>query len=383
MTIDTSLDRCVERQLIDALKHEQQLADLCEQMECVTQGFEAANRFRERAAQLSRLHAEVLCNRLLELGIEPPVESKVPQSPLHTCRPIDAVREIGEAVFAATMANSALMHVSIRHLDSWIAAPSGTTAHIARQFMQECHLLLGEIATTLPDTLLAELEAVGEQCRCTCPSCSSGFCLCGQSAPWREASLAGQQAAKPEYIRLAVPRADSPARRAGLRAGDELMEIDGVEIDTLATLTTGIKSVAPGGVFSVRVRRNGELITARLIRPEDAATLPANVQEATECLQPSGQAFYLDRARDLQKQVRRAGKPLAPHPDGLEGLTARELQVLRLVADGATNPMIAERLQIARPTVARHVASILAKLGTANRAEAAGLAASKGFRFDA
>ena len=104
--------------------------------------------------------------------------------------------------------------------------------------------------------------------------------------------------------------------------------------------------------------------------------------DSSECTTPSGQAFYFDRARDLQKQIRRGQKPIQPHPDGLSGLTPRELQVLRFVADGATNPMIADRLRISRPTVARHVQNILAKLGTANRAEAAAFAAAQGFRSD-
>jgi DNA-binding NarL/FixJ family response regulator len=56
------------------------------------------------------------------------------------------------------------------------------------------------------------------------------------------------------------------------------------------------------------------------------------------------------------------------------GLTARELDVLRLVAAGRTNPQIAEELYISRKTAGHHVSSILTKLGVSTRVEAAGVA---------
>jgi DNA-binding NarL/FixJ family response regulator len=53
------------------------------------------------------------------------------------------------------------------------------------------------------------------------------------------------------------------------------------------------------------------------------------------------------------------------------GLTPRETEVLGLVAEGHTNRQIAERLFISVKTASVHVSNILAKLGVANRAEAA------------
>jgi DNA-binding NarL/FixJ family response regulator len=53
------------------------------------------------------------------------------------------------------------------------------------------------------------------------------------------------------------------------------------------------------------------------------------------------------------------------------GLTARELEVLRLLADGMTDREIAASLTISTRTVETHVGSILHKLGARNRAEAA------------
>jgi DNA-binding CsgD family transcriptional regulator len=56
------------------------------------------------------------------------------------------------------------------------------------------------------------------------------------------------------------------------------------------------------------------------------------------------------------------------------GLSAREAQVLRLVAVGRSNREIAQALFVSPNTVANHVRSILGKTGSANRTEAAAFA---------
>lgn len=60
------------------------------------------------------------------------------------------------------------------------------------------------------------------------------------------------------------------------------------------------------------------------------------------------------------------------------GLSAREAEVLRLIAHGLTNRQVAEQLFLSPRTVEQHLRSIYGKLGVATRAAAATFAATHG-----
>jgi DNA-binding NarL/FixJ family response regulator len=88
--------------------------------------------------------------------------------------------------------------------------------------------------------------------------------------------------------------------------------------------------------------------------------------------------------RDLEARCRSAltartpmprPSPVVSLPDGLSG---REVEVLRLVATGRSNRDIGNALFISQNTVANHVRSILQKTASANRAEATAYAARNG-----
>ena len=64
----------------------------------------------------------------------------------------------------------------------------------------------------------------------------------------------------------------------------------------------------------------------------------------------------------------------ATEPAQEEGLTPRELEILRLMVHGDSNPDIAEKLFVSRSTVKFHVSNILMKLGAATRTEAVAIA---------
>ena len=90
----------------------------------------------------------------------------------------------------------------------------------------------------------------------------------------------------------------------------------------------------------------------------------------------AGQALPLDRALAealaVAKDVTKAVPEAHPVP---AGLTARELEVLRLIATGKTDREIAAALSISRRTAEWHTCNVLGKLGVANRTAAASRAA--------
>jgi NarL family two-component system response regulator LiaR len=67
-------------------------------------------------------------------------------------------------------------------------------------------------------------------------------------------------------------------------------------------------------------------------------------------------------------------QPPSVRPDLTEELTERQREVLALVVQGYSNQEIANKLYVSLATVRFHVSTILAKLGAANRAEAAAMA---------
>lgn len=95
----------------------------------------------------------------------------------------------------------------------------------------------------------------------------------------------------------------------------------------------------------------------------------------------------LNRARDLAAQARELAEPIGhvrvlrlldklAGPATPGGLTDREIEVLRLLADGLSNQEIGARLHISTNTAANHIRSILMKTGAANRTQAAMYAAT-------
>ena len=101
-------------------------------------------------------------------------------------------------------------------------------------------------------------------------------------------------------------------------------------------------------------------------RSEEIAGAISRVAAGEAMLDPTVQARLLDRMRDQPTGVRRDPQQSAP----LDGLTARETEVLRLIAEGLSNTEIADLLVVSEATVKTHVNRLFAKTGARDRAQA-------------
>jgi DNA-binding NarL/FixJ family response regulator len=82
--------------------------------------------------------------------------------------------------------------------------------------------------------------------------------------------------------------------------------------------------------------------------------------------------------RRLIQEFAQAGPPSGPPPPGLDELTARELEVFKLVARGLSNAEIAAQLVLGETTIKTHVAHVLGKLELRDRVQAVVLAYESG-----
>ncbi|HEY7134245.1 MAG TPA: LuxR C-terminal-related transcriptional regulator [Acidimicrobiia bacterium] len=109
----------------------------------------------------------------------------------------------------------------------------------------------------------------------------------------------------------------------------------------------------------------------------DTAAAVSEARAALAVFDRLGAARLADRGAALLRELGTATR-YRPRPVGaaLEGLTAREREVLELVREGLTNAEIGERLYISPKTAEHHVGRVLTKLGVRTRAEAAAVAAA-------
>jgi DNA-binding CsgD family transcriptional regulator len=132
--------------------------------------------------------------------------------------------------------------------------------------------------------------------------------------------------------------------------------------------------------------RVAELAWRELDAPYETARIRVLIGLACGALgDPETSALEFDGARKLFEQL--GAKPDIERLDLLVrrtygqspgGLTAREVEVLRLVASGMTNRAIARELGLSEKTVARHIHNSLTKIGVPSRAAATAYAYQNG-----
>jgi NarL family two-component system response regulator LiaR len=95
-------------------------------------------------------------------------------------------------------------------------------------------------------------------------------------------------------------------------------------------------------------------------------SMPADLLQAIRQVQRGEPSLHPTIARKVLYEMQQP----ASHPPTPDPLTERELEVLRLVAQGISNRKIAEALVVTEATVRSHVSNILSKLHLANRVQA-------------
>jgi DNA-binding CsgD family transcriptional regulator len=173
-------------------------------------------------------------------------------------------------------------------------------------------------------------------------------------------------------------------------ARDRLVEVASATGDerarAYADVANGLVAVARGdpatALLQTAVRRfsalalpleagRAQFALARSLAIGKPRAAVAEAQLALRTFERIGARPDADAAAALLRELGASGRSRVR---GTGALTAREAEVLALLAEGLTNAEIAERLVISRRTAEHHVANVLSKLDLRSRAEAAAYA---------
>ncbi|HEX6309508.1 MAG TPA: LuxR C-terminal-related transcriptional regulator [Longimicrobiales bacterium] len=216
----------------------------------------------------------------------------------------------------------------------------------------------------------------------------------------------GRVDAAAAMIRRLLEETSQPADRAGMLPAYVEIMLEAGELDAARTATAELESMSSSGApplaRAVADRARGALLLAEgdahqalerlraawagwedLEAPYEAACTRILIGRACRSLgDEDGAAVELEAARWVFEQVgaapdvaridalARKESESRPGTDEPHPLTARELEVLRLLASGLTNRNIAKQLFISERTVERHVSNIFNKLAVTTRAAA-------------
>lgn len=176
----------------------------------------------------------------------------------------------------------------------------------------------------------------------------------------------------------------------------EMPVLDGVETIRRLRQRSSAANDRPAGIIVFTAFDNDERIIHAVQAGANGYLLKGAPREeifkAIRVTMEGGSLLQPLVASKLLKHVGSAAQPVFPassssmaassrvesHTLAYETLTERELEVLRLLAQGMPNKEIAAHLVISERTAKFHVSSIMGKLGATNRTEAVSLAAQRG-----
>jgi DNA-binding CsgD family transcriptional regulator len=199
---------------------------------------------------------------------------------------------------------------------------------------------------------------------------------------------AGDEAARSKllaaYVEIMLAAGDVPAARAGADQLGRIAErLDAPLLRAMAAHAMGAALLAEGdGRAALTALRKAWAAWQGIEAPYEAARVRVLIGLACRALGDGDTAqMELDTAHWVFQQLGAA--PDVARVEGLSrsgavgapgGLTAREVEVLRLVAEGRTNREIAKALTLSDHTVRRHLQNIFNKIGVSSRAAATAFA---------
>jgi membrane-associated protease RseP (regulator of RpoE activity) len=158
---------------------------------------------------------------------------------------VAALRALGTAFSQAALAYEVLHGVAHRFFHPATAELTDQHRRNYLQAAQAIHRAVG-------DVVVQELQEAGHACRCECPSCSPGICLCWHIHLAPDVTGPGVST---EDIVVRTPRAQSNAERAGLRHGDAILAVDGQIVRSYQDMLDSMRDHQPGQLVTLRVRR--------------------------------------------------------------------------------------------------------------------------------
>jgi DNA-binding NarL/FixJ family response regulator len=266
----------------------------------------------------------------------------------------------------------------------WLARAPGRTAGNAFYRLAELHRLRGDLAEAEGAYREASIHGREPQPGLALLRLAQGQTEVAKAAICRAAGEAHDRRTRAPLlaacVEILLAAGDVPAART---AANELAAIAG-ELD--APLLRAMSAQATGAVLlaeqepqaALTVLRRAWTAWCELEAPYDAARVRVLVGLACRALgDEDATAMELDAARQVFEQLgaapdlaRVTALAVRPRRAASGGLTAREVEVLALIATGKTNRAIADALAISEKTVARHVSNIFTKLGLSSRAAA-------------
>jgi DNA-binding NarL/FixJ family response regulator len=156
---------------------------------------------------------------------------------------------------------------------------------------------------------------------------------------------------------------DSTAARALSRAALARGRVD----EAVAWGQVALERAARAGRAIEEAEAEIVLARARMSLPSGRTSVARTLAEVVAAAETRG---HLAVRRAAARELRSVGLRMVPAAGSAwDGLTGREREVARLVADGASNRQVARRLRLSENTVRAHVSRVLAAFGIATRAE--------------